>query len=216
MNNGQEGAGFTVTQRSLNLSLLSSDLAAVNDLDISSLVLSLRYSFDSAQYALFPYFHRVEPCSPSVSSTSSFGYDPDMPAPEKGTPEYAAYKQAKKDRKAAQEREKGLPPPSGADSYGSNGSGDEGNARSLDKTDPGEGSDRGFSAYAGVGYVSVAANPGGGYQTSYADNSAGDFGITAQYSPVSSVLSEEKPYVAPQYSKSKKKELLVVCPIAGH
>lgn len=223
MNNGQEGtpflpsrgAGFTVTQRSLNLSLLSSDLA-VNDLDISSLVLSLRYSFDSAQYALFPYFHRVEPCSPSVSSTSSFGYDPDMPAPEKGTPEYAAYKQAKKDRRAAQEHEKGLPPPpSSADSYGSNGSGDEGNARSLDKKDSGEGSDRGFSAYAGVGYVSVAANPGGGFQTSYPDNSAGDFGISAQYSPVSPVLLEEKPYVAPQYSKSKKNEPLVVCPIAG-
>lgn len=212
MNNGQEGtpflprgAGFTVTQRSLNLSLLSSDLA-VNDLDFSSLVLSLRYSFDSAQYALFPYFHRVEPCSPSVSSTSSFGYDPDMPKPERGTPEYAAYKQAKKDRRTDQEREKG--PLSGTDLNVSGGSGDEGNTRSLDKEEPGESSDRGFSAYAGVGYVSLGANAEGSYQPSYVDNSAGDFGISGQYSPVSPISSEEKPYVAPQYSKSKS-ELFV-------
>lgn len=206
MNNGQEGtpflprgAGFTVTQRSLSLSLLSSDLA-VNDLDLSSLVLSLRYSFDSAQLALFPYFHRVEPYSPSVSSTSSFGYDPEMPKPERGTPEYAAYKQAKKDRKADPERVKR--PSSSADSYIGNDSDDEGNARSLDKNESG-GNDRGFSAYAGVGYVNVSANAGGNYQTSYADNSAGDFGTTGQYSPVSPIMPEEKPYVAPQYSKSK-------------
>lgn len=207
MNNGQEGtpflpseAGFTVTQRSLNLSLLSSDLA-VNDLDLSSLVLSLRYSFDSAQFALFPYFRRVGLCPPSVPSASPVGYL-EMPKPERGTPEYAAYKQAKKDRRADLEREKG--PSSGAGSYANNDSGDEGNARSLDKKELGETSDRGFSAYAGIGYISVAANAGGSYQPSYVDNSAGDFGAVGQYSPVSPISPEEKPYVAPQYSELKK------------
>lgn len=221
MNDGQQGtpflplgAGFTVTQRSLNLSLLSSDLAE-GDLDLSSLVLSLRYSFDSAQYALFPYLHRVEPppYSPSISSTSSFGYAPDMPKPERGTPEYAAYKQAKKDRRADKEREKRSKPSNsltverpqsraGSEySYVSSvGSGDEGNTRSLDKVGSGETKDKSISlsGYAGVhGYVSVGGGIGGGYQSSHANNS-GDFG----HNSVSPVSSEGKSYTAPQYSKS--------------
>lgn len=227
MDNGQQGApflplgaGFTVTQRSLNLSLLSSDLAA-RDLDLSSLVLSLRYSFDTAHYALFPYLHRVEPplYSPSVSSTSSFGYDPEMPKPERGTPEHAEYEQAKKDRRANKEREKSKSSnaltsessPSRAGSefsvVNSVGSEDDGNTRSLGKKVAGETMDRSISGYAGAhGYVSVGGGIGGGYQSSHTDNSGGNFGQgyggSDPYSPVSPISSEGGHYVAPQYSKS--------------
>lgn len=234
MNNGHEGApflplgaGFTVTQRSLNLSLLSSDLA-VSDLDLSSLVLSLRYSFDTASYSLFPYLHRVErPYSPSVSSTSSFSYAPDMPKPERGTPEYAAYKQAKKDRKERRGRDKSSSkpaassnslaverPPSRAGSEFSylsstgGGSEDESNARSMDRK--GETKDRSIAGFPGIhGY----GHTGGGYQTSYADNSGGDFGHAHSVSPLSSEGSPKptQQYVAPQYSK-----LIRACDVYTH